>query len=247
VGDSRSANFILYRSDRGSMFDHQAMVDALEFHLSYTTTMSGPSSLDAAGSKTYQDFCFKKWYPDGPCSDNSFFSIWDNDVDNIPATSQEIMYASRPRRGTERAESRARAKRASKQEEERAAAAEAGRIEGRERSEQARRRRKGCCGGSGQNRGARAKRASKKKKKKGLLRRKRAESRGASKKKKKGLLRRKRGRISGCRGETPRTPPAAGEVAHAPSPPLRPARSHMPPHPPCGRRGPCSSNIHDVF
>ncbi|GMI25149.1 hypothetical protein TeGR_g6051, partial [Tetraparma gracilis] len=92
VGDSRSANFILYRSDGGSMFDHQAMVDALEFHLSYTTTMSGPSSLDAAGSKTYQDFCFKKWYPDGPCSDNSFFSIWDNDVDNIPATSQEIMY-----------------------------------------------------------------------------------------------------------------------------------------------------------
>jgi hypothetical protein len=142
VGDSRSANFILYRSDGGSMFDHQAMVDALEFHLSYTTTMSGPSSLDAAGSKTYQDFCFKKWYPDGPCSDNSFFSIWDNDVDNIPATSQEIMYASRPRRGTERAESRGTS----------------------EASKQARRR-KGCCGGSGQNRGARAKRASKKKKK----------------------------------------------------------------------------------
>jgi hypothetical protein len=32
------------------------------------------------------------------------------------------------------------------------------------------------------------------------------------------------GRILGCRGETPRTPPAAGEVEHAPSLPVRLAR-----------------------
>jgi hypothetical protein len=46
----------------------------------------------------------------------------------------------------------------------------------------------------------------------------------------------KAGKISGCRGETPRTPTVAGDVALAPSPPPRPAMSHLPPHPPRGRR-----------
>jgi hypothetical protein len=49
------------------------------------------------------------------------------------------------------------------------------------------------------------------------------------------LLRRKRAALlGGCRGETPRTPPTAGEVAHVLGRTC--ARPHLPPHPLYGRR-----------